>query len=55
VVDIDEGDLFETANSYFGLLGQATSSHHDRCRLANALRRRGQSISMDIRKTYRKP
>jgi len=53
-VDADAADLFETANSYFGLLGQASASHHDRCRLANVLRRRGQSISLDIRKTYRK-
>ena len=55
VAHIDAADLLETANSYFGLLGQASSSHHDRCRLANALRRRGMCISMDIRKTYRKP
>jgi retron-type reverse transcriptase len=53
-VDAAAEDLFETANSYFGLLGQASASHHDRCRLANALRRRGQSISIDIKKTYRR-
>lgn len=27
------GDVFESANSYFGLLRQATASHHDRARL----------------------
>lgn len=53
-VDADPSGLFEMANSYFGLLRQAPASHHDRCRLANALRRRGQSISLDISKTYRK-
>jgi RNA-directed DNA polymerase len=47
-------ELFETANSYFGLFGQASHSHHDRTMLANALRKRGQSISLDITKTYRR-
>ena len=46
--------LFETANSYFGLLRQATHSHHDRTLLANALRDRGHSIKSDITKTYRR-
>ena len=50
----DAADLFETANSYFGLLGQAASSHHDRARLANVLRRRGRVINQAISKTYRK-
>ena len=48
------GDLFEVANSYFGLLRQAQHSHHDRARLANALRRRGHCIKSDLTKTYRK-
>jgi RNA-directed DNA polymerase len=47
-------DLFETANSYFGLMRQATSSHHDRARLSNVLRQRGHSIKSDLTKTYRK-
>jgi retron-type reverse transcriptase len=47
------GKLFETANSYFGLLGQASSSHHDRARLANTLRKRGCTIKSDLTKTYR--
>jgi RNA-directed DNA polymerase len=46
-------DLFETTNSYFGLLRQATHSHHDRVRLANVLRYRGHSIKADLTKTYR--
>lgn len=46
-------DLFEPANSYFGLFGQASHSHHDRARLANVLRRRGRSISGQLTKTYR--
>lgn len=47
------GELFETANSYFGLLRQATHSHHDRARLANTLRYRGHTINGDLTKTYR--
>jgi len=47
-------DLFETANSYFGLLRQATHSHHDRASLGNALRKRGHSIKSDLTKTYRR-
>ncbi len=47
-------DLFEVANSYFGLLRQAEHSHHDRARVANALRRRGHTIKADLTKTYRR-
>ncbi len=45
-------DLFEMANSYFGLLGQA-KSHHDRAKLANVLRGRGFTINSALTKTYR--
>jgi hypothetical protein len=54
VATCDADDLFETANSYFGLLRQDSHSHHDRARLANLLRRRGHSIKSDLTKTYRK-
>lgn len=54
VCTIDSDDLFETANSYFGLLRQAGKSHNDRARLANALRYRGHSIKSDLTKTYRR-
>lgn len=47
-------ELFETANSYFGLLRQADHSQQDRARLANVLRRRGHCISGDLTKTYRR-
>lgn len=46
-------DLFETANSYFGLLRQATHSHHDRARLANIVRRRGHAVNQRLTQTYR--
>jgi RNA-directed DNA polymerase len=51
---IDASDLFETANSYYGLLRQAPHSHHDRTRLSNELRRRGHCIAGDITKTFRR-
>jgi hypothetical protein len=50
---LDPADLHQTANSYFGLLRQATHSHTDRARLANLLRHRGRSVSMALTKTYR--
>ncbi len=48
------GELYETANSYFGLLRQASASRHDRARLANVLRYRGHCINKEFTKTYRK-
>ncbi|HLP99418.1 MAG TPA: RNA-directed DNA polymerase [Sideroxyarcus sp.] len=46
--------LFETANSYFGLLRQAPASHKDRAALANVLRHRGHCIDKYLTKTYRR-
>ncbi|MRR49336.1 MAG: RNA-directed DNA polymerase [Rhodocyclaceae bacterium] len=54
VASVPESDLFETANSYFGLLRQASHSHQDRADLANVLRGRGNTISGNLTKTYRK-
>lgn len=48
------GELFETANSYFGLLRQATHSHNDRGRLANVMRYRGHCVNKDFTQTYRR-
>jgi retron-type reverse transcriptase len=45
-------DLLQTANSYFGLLRQATHSHAERARLANVLRRRGHCVSGALTKAY---
>lgn len=45
--------LFSTANSYFGLLRQASHSHADRARLANLIRRRGHCVAGDLTKTFR--
>jgi RNA-directed DNA polymerase len=52
---VDAGDVYQTANSYFGLLRQATHSHHDRARLANAVLRRGLAVDYRFTKSYRKP
>jgi retron-type reverse transcriptase len=51
---IDVADLFQTGNSYFGLLRQASHSHHDRTQIANVLRGRGHCIKSDMTKTYRR-
>ncbi|WP_458105019.1 reverse transcriptase domain-containing protein [Burkholderia cenocepacia] len=45
-------DLMPVANSYFGLLRQATASHHDRARLANLLRSLGKAVDRDLTKTF---
>ncbi|WP_447775188.1 RNA-directed DNA polymerase [Pseudomonas chlororaphis] len=47
-------DLRETANSYFGLLGQASHSQKDRAALANVVLRRGHVVNGDLTKTYPK-
>ena len=47
-------DIFEAANSYFGLLRQASHSHADRARLANVLRQRGHAVNHALTKTYRR-
>lgn len=49
---IDADDLVATANSYFGLLRQATANHRDRALLANVLRRRGHSVNRDLTQAY---
>jgi retron-type reverse transcriptase len=49
----ENDDLMQLANSYFGLFGQATASHHDRARLANIVRARGHAVNRELTKTYR--
>ncbi len=51
---IEPEALYETANSYFGLLRQSSHSHADRARMANLLRRRGHSIDRYLTKTFRR-
>ena len=45
-------DLRETANSYFGLLSQASHSEKDRAALARVVLKRGNSVNADLTKTY---
>ena len=46
-------DVFESANSYFGILRSAPASHRDRARLARILRRRGFAVDRGFTKTFR--
>lgn len=46
--------LRETANSYFGLLTQASHSQKDRAALANLVLQRGHVVNGDLTKTYPK-
>jgi hypothetical protein len=54
VKQIPAAELFETANSYFGLLRQATGSHHERAMLAKVMMYRGHCINKDLTKTFRR-
>jgi hypothetical protein len=45
-------DVWQVANSYLGLLGQASHSHHDRAVVANAARRRGHSVSASFTRVF---
>jgi RNA-directed DNA polymerase len=49
------GKLYEAANSYFGLMRQASHSNHDRAKLANLMLRRGHAVDQRLTKIYRKP
>jgi hypothetical protein len=46
------GDLWRSANSYLGLLRQATHSHRDRADVCNLLRRRGMAVDHNLTKAY---
>ena len=47
-------DLRETANSYFGLLSQASHSEKDRAALARVVLKRGHTVNGSLTKTYPK-
>ena len=48
-------ELHQSANSYFGLFGQASHSHNDRTNLAKLMLRRGYSVKSDMTKIFQKP
>ncbi|WP_445607753.1 RNA-directed DNA polymerase [Burkholderia multivorans] len=52
VAETPSADLMPVANSYFGLLRQATASHQDRAQLANRLRSLGKAVDRDLTKTF---
>lgn len=52
---MNAGDVFTAANSYFGLMRQATGSHVDRARLSKIVRGRGHAVDFDLTKAYRQP
>lgn len=48
-----DNDLVSVANSYFGLMRQATHSHKDRAALARALLRRGRAVNGKLTKVIK--
>lgn len=50
---VPDEDLRETANSYFGLLSQASHSEKDRAKLARLILKRGHAVNGALTKTYR--
>lgn len=50
---INKDDFYTTANSYFGLLSQANSSHQQRAQLAKIALLRGHSVNKELTKIYR--
>jgi hypothetical protein len=52
--DMPAEDLHQSANSYLGLLRQASHSHADQAFMARLLRRRGHVVAGDFSKIYRR-
>ena len=52
---VPDENLRETANSYFGLLTQASHSEKDRAKLARLVLQRGHSVNGALTKTHPKP
>jgi len=46
--------VYQAANSYFGLLRQATHSHADRAQLGRAVLRRDRCVAGDLTKTFKR-
>ena len=53
VSTIPAAELYETTNSYYGQLRQASHSHNDRVRLTKAVFKRGKAVNSDLTKIYR--
>ncbi|MFS2103609.1 reverse transcriptase domain-containing protein [Ralstonia sp. Ralssp135] len=52
--EMPAADLYQAANSYFGLLRQATGSHTERAKLANVALQRGHAVNRQLTKIYRR-
>lgn len=46
-------DVYEVANSYLGIIGQASKGHQDKCTVAKQILKRGFSVNQQITKAYR--
>lgn len=53
VHQVRQQDLWQTANSYFGMLTQASHSHGDRVRLAKVVLARGKAVNGTFTKTFK--
>lgn len=53
VASTSPAQAWRVANSYFGLMRQASASYSDRSRLANVLRANGHAVNASLTKTYR--
>ena len=53
IAEVDKDDFLPVANSYLGVLRQSPSSHHDRARVANVIRKCGHAVNHALTKTYR--
>lgn len=54
IKETNKTELLEVANSYFGLLRQASHSHHDRAKLSKTLLRLGNTVDGKFTKTFSK-
>ena len=54
IAGIEADDVVTSANSYFGLFGQASHGHADRARLANIARARGHAVNGALTKAFRR-
>lgn len=52
VIAAGDDDVTSIANSYFGLMRQATHSRNDRAKLARTLLRQGKAVDLKFKKTY---
>ncbi|MFN4360490.1 MAG: RNA-directed DNA polymerase [Hylemonella sp.] len=52
--DMPDDERFSAANSYLGLLRQASHSHADQAYMARLLRRQGHAVAADLGKVFRR-